>query len=47
MIARLSIRGIAAGAGALLAAAAMLLAPAQSHAYSRIGSKWSGGKITY
>ena len=47
MTARVSTTAIAAGCIGLFAALALLIAPAQSQAYSRLGNKWPGGKITY
>lgn len=47
VIARISTRALAAGVIGLFAALALLIAPAQSQAYNRFGTKWPGGKITY
>jgi hypothetical protein len=47
VITRMNLKLLGAGFIGLCAALALLIAPAQSHAYSRFGTKWPGGKITY
>lgn len=47
VITRLNTKILGAGLIGLCAALALLIAPAQSDAYSRFGTKWPGGKITY
>jgi hypothetical protein len=45
--ARTNLTVLVAGLIGLMAALVLLIAPAQSQAYKRLGGKWPGGKITY